>query len=96
VGRSGRKTSQIRVIFAPFEFACLPFVPITIGKKLRNFIGFPLHPRKLSAGILISQHAILSRPKHTLGSDKLAREASEAVSEPAIIEHNRAAVDIHK
>jgi hypothetical protein len=66
------------------------------GKKLRNIIGFPLHARKLSAGILNSQQTILSRPKHALGSDKLAREASEAVSESAIIMHNRAADDTYK
>jgi hypothetical protein len=65
-------------------------------KKVETIIGFPLHARKLSTGILNSQEAIRSRPKQALGSDKLARKAPEAVSEPAIITHNRAADDIYK
>ena len=65
-------------------------------KKGEKYYRFPLHARKRSAGILNSQEAIRSRPKQALGSDKLAREASEAVSEPAIIMHNRAADDIYK
>jgi len=69
---------------------------VLFGGVWRNPIGFPLHARKFSAGILNSQQTILSRPKQALGSDKLAREAPEAVSEAAIIMHYGAADDIYK
>jgi hypothetical protein len=64
--------------------------------KVEKYIAFPLHARELSGGNLNSQQAILSRPKHALGCDKLPRETSETVSEPAIIVHNEAADDIYK
>jgi hypothetical protein len=67
-----------------------------LGKKLRNSIGFPLHARKFSAGNLNSRTAVLSPPKHALGFEKLVQEASEAVSEPAIIVPHWAAGEIFK
>jgi len=74
--------------------ACLLFQSL-LGKKLRKIIGFPLHARNLSARILNSQQAILLRPKHALGAEKLPREAPAAVSEQTIIVHNRAADDTY-
>jgi hypothetical protein len=65
-------------------------------KKVKKYYRFPLHARKLSTGILNSPQAILSRSKLALGSDKLVREASEAVSEPAITMHNGVVDDIYK
>jgi hypothetical protein len=66
-----------------------------LGKKFRKIIGFPLHARNLSARILNSQQAILLRPKHPLGFEKLTREASAAVFEPPIIVHNQTADDTY-
>ena len=65
-------------------------------KKVEKYYRFPLHPRKLSAGILNSQQAILSRQTVRLGSDKLARGASEAASEPELLCLTGRSDDIYK